>query len=326
MPDNFITALLGQLNAPVTPEANRFLDAWTRAEGTKAAFNPLATTQGAPGATSFNSVNVRNYPDFNTGLRATAQTLLNGRYDPIVQGLRSGTATATQLAQAVANSPWGTGGGVLRALGSPAGATAVPTTAAPLPSGPAMPSASPPNLGAISNALVGTLGQSPGAQLQALMGALGTPSLQTPMPSGSKLPLPSSLPPTTFSPGSFKPGTPVPSKLLSSVGAEHPTAGLEGFPAYDYMARAGTPVVAPVGGKIVRFSGHDPSQGPTDGVHGPFGWSLYLQGNDGHTYYMTHLGSRDVKVGQTVKPGAVLATIGDYAKWGGADHVHMGVH
>jgi hypothetical protein len=43
------------------------------------------------------------------------------------------------------------------------------------------------------------------------------------------------------------------------------------------MAPAGSPAVAPVGGKIIRLSGHDPSRGPTEGVHGPFGWSVYIQ-------------------------------------------------
>jgi len=117
----------------------------------------------------------------------------------------------------------------------------------------------------------------------------------------------------------------VPLNFQTSIGAEHPTAGLEGFPAHDYMAPAGAPVVAPVTGKVIKLSGHDPSAGPTEGVHGPFGLSVYIQGNDGRTYYMTHLGSRDVRVGETLREGQQLGTVGDYARWGGANHVHMGV-
>src|SRR5262245_15380791 len=125
----------------------------------------------------------------------------------------------------------------------------------------------------------------------------------------------------------FKPtGKPVPGRFLSSVGAEHPTAGLPGYDAYDYMAKAGSPAVAPITGKVIKLSGHDPSGGPTQGVHGPFGWSVYIQGDDGHTYYMTHMGGRNVKVGQKVKAGQQIGTVGNYAKWGGADHIHMGVH
>lgn len=120
-------------------------------------------------------------------------------------------------------------------------------------------------------------------------------------------------------------GDPVPPDVQTSIGPEHETSGLPGFPAHDYMAPAGSPVVAPADGEIVRFSGHSPAHGPTEGIHGPFGWSLYLQGQNGRMYYMTHLGSRGVRVGQKVRAGEPIATIGDYARWGGADHVHMGV-
>lgn len=108
--------------------------------------------------------------------------------------------------------------------------------------------------------------------------------------------------------------------------ADHPTAGLPGYPAHDYMAPAGTPVVAPVSGKIIKLSGHDPKQGPTQGPHGPFGWSVYVQGDDGKTYFLTHLGTRKVKLGQRVRQGAVIGSVGNYAKYGGANHVHEGVH
>src|SRR5262245_23655958 len=121
-------------------------------------------------------------------------------------------------------------------------------------------------------------------------------------------------------------GKPVPGRFLSSVGGEHQTAGLEGYLAHDYMAKAGSPAVAPVGGRVIKLSGHDPKGGPAEGVHGPFGWSVYIQGNDGRTYYMTHMGGRNVKVGQKVRAGQRIGSVGNYAKWGGADHIHMGVH
>lgn len=184
---DFATALLSSLGARNTPENLRFINAWVRAEGTKAAYNPLATTQSAPGATSFNSVNVRNYPDFQTGLAATVKTLNNGYYGPIVSGLRSGKATATQLAQAVASSPWGTGSGVLRVLGSNGGAATTPASppvpsATALPSTPSAPTSTPmPN---IAGALLSSLGQSPGAQLSSIMGAVAA----TPPPTTIKVP------------------------------------------------------------------------------------------------------------------------------------------
>jgi murein DD-endopeptidase MepM/ murein hydrolase activator NlpD len=121
----------------------------------------------------------------------------------------------------------------------------------------------------------------------------------------------------------YKAGSPVAD--LTSRGGEHETMGLAGYPAYDYFAPSGSPAVAPVTGKVVRLSGHDPSHGPTQGPHGPLGWSVYIQGSDGREYYMTHMGSRNVKVGQTVKAGQPIGTVADYAKYGTPSHIHMGV-
>ena len=119
-------------------------------------------------------------------------------------------------------------------------------------------------------------------------------------------------------------GSPVPGEKPHAP--THPTAGLNGFPAFDYMAPAGSPVVAPVSGKIVRFSGYDPKLGAVQGAGGPLGWSIYLQGDNGHTYFLTHLGSRTVKVGQRVNQGVQIGTVANYRKYGRPDHVHMGVH
>jgi hypothetical protein len=109
------------------------------------------------------------------------------------------------------------------------------------------------------------------------------------------------------------------------IGGLHETAGLPGYPAYDFGAPAGSPVIACEPSLVERFSGHDPAEGPVDGVHGPFGWSIYLRGDSGADYFYTHLGARVVPVGTHVPIGAILGLIGDYAKWGGADHVHLGV-
>lgn len=118
-------------------------------------------------------------------------------------------------------------------------------------------------------------------------------------------------------------GSPVPGQ--PPVAATHQTAGLDGFPAVDYFARAGSPCVSPVTGKVTRLSGHDPVNGPVNGVHGPFGWSVYIEGG-GKTYYLTHMGSRTVKAGDSVRQGQKIGTVGNYARWGGTDHIHQGVH
>jgi hypothetical protein len=114
--NGYAQELLSKLGAPATANNVAFLNAWAKAEGGNASYNPFNTTQPAPGASNYNSVGVRNYTSPQQGISATIQTLLNGRYGNIVQGLRSG-ATPQALATAVANSPWGTGSGVLRVLG-----------------------------------------------------------------------------------------------------------------------------------------------------------------------------------------------------------------
>lgn len=121
-----------------------------------------------------------------------------------------------------------------------------------------------------------------------------------------------------------KAGDPVVSSM-QSVGGEHATEGLAGYPAHDYFAPAGSHAVAPVSGKVVRLSGHDPMLGPTQGPHGPLGYSVYIQGDDGKTYYLTHMGARTVKAGQTVQQGQIIGTVADYDKYGTPSHIHMGI-
>lgn len=112
----FAADLLASLGYKATPENIRVINAWVAAEGTKAAFNPLATTQGASGATDFNSVGVKNYTSYEQGVEATVRTLRNGRYEPILQALEAGSS-ARSVAQAIAASEWGTGDLVLKRLG-----------------------------------------------------------------------------------------------------------------------------------------------------------------------------------------------------------------
>jgi hypothetical protein len=93
------------------------MKAWQRAEGTPAAFNPLATTRHAPGATDMNEVGVKNFRSYEQGLQATIDTLRNGLYGNVLAALRDGTS-ATRVAQAIADSPWGTGDAVKNVLAS----------------------------------------------------------------------------------------------------------------------------------------------------------------------------------------------------------------
>ena len=116
-------------------------------------------------------------------------------------------------------------------------------------------------------------------------------------------------------------GSPVPGQRPH--GSTHETSGLPGYPAYDYMAPAGTPCVAPVDGKIDRLSGKDPSLGGPAG--GALGYSIYMSGG-GKSYFLTHLDKVKVKVGQRVKQGEQIAEVADGPSSWSSPHVHMGVH
>ena len=103
-------SLLDRLGAPVTRENLKALYSWIDAESNAASLmNPLATTEGAPGARNANSVGVKGYPSVEVGLEATLRTLHNGHYPNILAALARGDS-ALAVTEAVAASPWGTGG------------------------------------------------------------------------------------------------------------------------------------------------------------------------------------------------------------------------
>ena len=109
---------LTKLGAPVTASNVQAIAAWEQAEGTKAAYNPLATTQGGyTGETQFNRVGVKNFATYQDGIEANVKVITNGLYGNILAALQQGTS-AMAVAQAVASSPWGTGHGVERVLAS----------------------------------------------------------------------------------------------------------------------------------------------------------------------------------------------------------------
>ena len=107
---------LTKLGMPITGENIRVMKAWQQAEGTAAQFNPLATTQsGFSGETRFNSVGVKNYTSYEDGLAANVKAITNGLYGNILNALQGGNS-ADAVAQAIEQSPWGTGGLVRRIL------------------------------------------------------------------------------------------------------------------------------------------------------------------------------------------------------------------
>ncbi len=108
----FAVALLRQGQWPVTGNNVCAIMAWEAAEGGHfvsgaSRFNPLNTTQSMPGDSIFNSVGVRNYPDWQTGLDASVKTLALGFYDQIRASLAAGTDASAVLG-AISGSVWGT--------------------------------------------------------------------------------------------------------------------------------------------------------------------------------------------------------------------------
>lgn len=118
--NDMYSQILQGIGAPVTDANLQFMQAWHQAEhgnsGDDNRFNPFNTTQGASGAYDMNSVGVKGYTDPTQGVNATVQTLQNGYYQGILDALQQGTDPMA-AAYAVANSPWGTGTGVIGVLG-----------------------------------------------------------------------------------------------------------------------------------------------------------------------------------------------------------------
>ena len=106
------TQILHGIGAPVNQHTVGAMVGWMNAEGgnwnNNASYNPLNTTQEAPGARPINSVGVKAYNNWQQGISATVQTLKNGHYSGILQALHASDPQA--VAQAIGSSPWGTSG------------------------------------------------------------------------------------------------------------------------------------------------------------------------------------------------------------------------
>ena len=110
--------LLRGLKARGVWQNRKLLGAWARAEGGKARYNPLNTTEPWKGATDYNTAGVKNYRTGADGIAATVATLTNGRYPGIVADLRAGKLTARQIVErnAAELNLWGTGASHVLAL------------------------------------------------------------------------------------------------------------------------------------------------------------------------------------------------------------------
>jgi murein DD-endopeptidase MepM/ murein hydrolase activator NlpD len=91
-----------------------------------------------------------------------------------------------------------------------------------------------------------------------------------------------------------------------------PRSGGRRHEGVDMMAPHGSPVVAPVGGTVRSSSS---ALG---------GLGFWLDGDDGNTYFGSHLASLAVREGR-VEPGTPLGTVGTTGNAGGAPHLHFEV-
>jgi hypothetical protein len=108
----------GWLEGAFAAEALRLLDAWARAEGGLAQWNPLNTTLKLYGSTPYNAAGVQSYVRPTEGVCATVLTLVNGHYAGILGDLQGGLKPAEQIVRDRADEfrTWGTDPGVLLAV------------------------------------------------------------------------------------------------------------------------------------------------------------------------------------------------------------------
>lgn len=115
-----------------------------------------------------------------------------------------------------------------------------------------------------------------------------------------------------------------------SGGFLHPTRGIPGNIALDFLAPGGTALLAPFNGKITKLGGHDPStgtwkNGQPDSSGDVFGYSIYLEREDGMFAFMTHEGSTDVHEGQVIAAGQKIGSVGHWPHDPGRSHTHCGI-
>jgi murein DD-endopeptidase MepM/ murein hydrolase activator NlpD len=90
-------------------------------------------------------------------------------------------------------------------------------------------------------------------------------------------------------------------------------SGGRGHKGTDMMADYGTPTVAPVSGTVEH-------RGSSLG-----GLSWYVQGDDGTTYYGTHLSGYENEGAGWVEAGTVIGYVGDSGNAAGTPHLHFEV-
>lgn len=111
----FYSKVLNGIGATPKVENMKFLYAWRQAEHGNASFNPFNTTLTLGNVTNYNCNDsggrpfpVKNYETRENGIKATIDTLLNGKYPLIVYGLVN-DKTADEISRLQELNTWGSG-------------------------------------------------------------------------------------------------------------------------------------------------------------------------------------------------------------------------
>src|SRR6266568_7836075 len=131
--DSWWKDICAAIHAPDTPNNRSNLNAWAACEGGTATFNPFNTTLPWPGATNYNSVGVKNYPNYQAGWSATASTINQSNMSHIRHALQNNLDRAA-FANAIDADPWGTSGACIRTAGG-GGTGGVPGPPGPIHGG-----------------------------------------------------------------------------------------------------------------------------------------------------------------------------------------------
>lgn len=304
-------ALLRNLGYKPTKQNLRFLGTWQRWEGghtnNDARYNWLNTTRGT--GPTINSVGVRRYGSFDEGIRYTAETLQNGKYQDVLDALRSGDPYALKpvagLSTWVSGSPTARLDYASKVLGMPVE-----------PKRPTKPrreigNGAPPRNITEDDTFMDIMSIA-WADDPEFLATLRELNYEPVLPAAPRAPGKPRRPKdpendrvVTEASGGF---LQLPTKWKST----HPTSGLEdeGFTtAIDIMGTAGTRVGAPEDGVVVYFH--------PDGAQG--GGSMLLRTKSGREYWMGHI-ANGVKAGTRVKRGQRIADVSaDHAR----PHVHL---
>lgn len=114
--DVFAKDVLQGIGAPVNANNLALIADWISGEGTKAKYNPLATSMPMKGAVNAgvsegftdNTAGVKNYTSLQQGVDATVSTLKGSNMSSIVKVLQAGNTSKNDFENTVYNSPWGT--------------------------------------------------------------------------------------------------------------------------------------------------------------------------------------------------------------------------